>query len=321
MFSIESFSDLFVDACIRGEQSELLLLSLYGRDTSVLQFMSAFSVPRDQGGLLTGGQASFTIVESDQRHTTYVPDPDQIQKLTGRFPDRNLFGTLTHTWLYDPILVQPDRAGRTAWLLSEGVEMSRLRLWTLVKSLSPLPLLDHWQGPLLDGLGARICTPLSTFKYPPIGKLGGVRVTLGDRFEDIVSIGVSTGVLSLEPDALPVDAALRVAAIANALPPQRGAGKPLFELGRVVMTPGIENLLDMHPGLINRCLAAYTRGDWGVSADRELNDEAVNSGEGRILAAYPIDPAQPSRGYGENTVWVITEADRSVTTLLLPEEY
>ncbi|NMG42295.1 type I restriction endonuclease subunit M [Aromatoleum toluvorans] len=87
------------------------------------------------------------------------------------------------------------------------------------------------------------------------------------------------------------------------------------------MTPGVEDLLDMFPQLINRCLAAYTRGDWGVSADRELNDEAVKSGEGRILAAYPIDPARPSRGYGENTVWVITEADRSVTTLLLPEEY
>lgn len=321
MFSIESFSDLFVDACIRGEQSELLLLSLYGRDTSVLQFMSAFSVPRDQGGLLTGGQASFTIVESDQRHTAYVPDPDRIQKLTGRFPDCNLFGTLTHTWIYDPILVQPDRAGRTAWLLSDGVEMSRLRLWTLVKALSPLPLLDHWQEPLLDGLGAHLCTPLSTFKFPPIGKLDGVRVSLGDRFEDIVSMGVSEGALSLEPNALPADAALRVAAIANGLPPQSAAGKPLFELGRVVMTPGVEDLLDRCPGLITRCLAAYTRGDWGVSVDRELNDEAVSSGEGRILAAYPIDPARPCAGYGENTVWIITEADRSVTTLLLPEEY
>jgi len=39
VFSIESFSGLFVDACIRGEQSELLLPSPYGRDTSVLQFI------------------------------------------------------------------------------------------------------------------------------------------------------------------------------------------------------------------------------------------------------------------------------------------
>lgn len=321
MFSIESFPDLFVDACVRGEQSELLLLSLYGRDTSVLQFMSAFSVPGDQGGLLTAGQASFTVVEGDQRHTVYVPDPERIQKLTGRFPGRTLFGTLTHTWLYDPVAVQPDRAGRTAWLLSDGLESPRSRLWSLVKALSPLPLLDHWQGPLLDGLGERICTSLSRFKFPPVGKLGGVRVTLGERFEEIVSMAVRAGVLPLEADALPADATPRVAAIADALPPKGAAGEPLFELGRVVMTPDVEGLLEIHPGLVDRCLAAYIRGDWGASCEPLVNDEAVESGEGRILAAYPIDPAQPSAGYGDNTVWVITEADRSVTTLLLPQEY
>ena len=39
------------------------------------------------------------------------------------------------------------------------------------------------------------------------------------------------------------------------------------------------------------------------------------------FSAYPIDPAKPSKGYGENTLWIITEADRSVTTFLLPSEY
>lgn len=57
-----------------------------------------------------------------------------------------------------------------------------------------------------------------------------------------------------------------------------------------------------------------------MSIDAELNDEAVAAGEGRILAAYPIDPHRPSAGYGDNTLWIITEADRSVTTLLLPNE-
>jgi hypothetical protein len=42
---------------------------------------------------------------------------------------------------------------------------------------------------------------------------------------------------------------------------------------------------------------------------------------GRILAVYAIDTTRPSKGDGENTLWIITKADRSVTTLLLPEEY
>ena len=50
------------------------------------------------------------------------------------------------------------------------------------------------------------------------------------------------------------------------------------------------------------------------------NDEAVSEGL-RILSAYAIDPAKPAKGYGENCLWIITEADRSATTFLLPSEY
>jgi hypothetical protein len=44
-------------------------------------------------------------------------------------------------------------------------------------------------------------------------------------------------------------------------------------------------------------------------------------GGSRILSAYPIDPAKPCKGFGDNTLWIITEADRSATTFLLPDEY
>ncbi|MCK9986971.1 MAG: hypothetical protein AzoDbin1_03443 [Azoarcus sp.] len=321
MLSIEGFSDLYADACVRGENGELLLLSLYGRDTSVLQFMSAFSVPRDQGGLLQAGEVTFTLADDGARHTVFVPEPERLQKFTGRFPDRNLFGSLTHTWLYDPVLVQLNRPGGTAWLVSDECEVPRSQLWALIRDLSPLPLLDHWRDPLLDGLGDRLYMPLSRFKFPPLGKVGGVRVTLEERFQDLVSMAVKQGVLTLEADDLPADAAGRIQGIAEALPPVRAQSKPLFELGRVVMTAGVELFLERHPDLVDRCLGAYLRGDWGVSSEPEQNDEAVRSGDSRIFAAYPIDPARPSAGYGANTLWLITEADRSVTTLLLPEEY
>lgn len=321
MLSIEGFSDLYADACVRGENGELLLLSLYGRDTSVLQFMSAFSVPGDQGGLLHAGEATFTLADEGVRHTVFVPEPERLQKFTGRFPDRNLFGSLTHSWLYDPVLVQLDRPGGAAWLVSDEREVPRSQLWALIRDLSPLPLLDHWRDPLLDGLGDRLCMPLGCFSYPPLGKVGGVRVTLEERFQDIVAMAVKQGVLTLEADDLPADAAGQIQAIAEALPPARALSKPLFKLGRVVMTAGVERLLERYPDLVDRCLGAYLRGDWGVSSEPEQNDGAVRLGDSRIFAAYPIDPVRPSAGYGTNTLWVITEADRSVTTLLLPEEY
>jgi hypothetical protein len=94
----------------------------------------------------------------------------------------------------------------------------------------------------------------------------------------------------------------------------------LFALGRIVATPGALSTVSQE--CIIACIRRHLRGDWGElgAADKETNDEAVCCGL-RILSAYPIDPQQPCAGYGDNTLWTITEADRSVTTALLPHEY
>jgi hypothetical protein len=95
---------------------------------------------------------------------------------------------------------------------------------------------------------------------------------------------------------------------------------PLFLLGRVVATGGAMAIDDLP--LLNSCLNRHVRGDWGCvcEEDAKTNEEAVKMGW-RILSAYPIDERRLCKGYGDNTLWIITAADRSVTTFLLPEEY
>lgn len=95
---------------------------------------------------------------------------------------------------------------------------------------------------------------------------------------------------------------------------------PLFPLGQVVATCGALEAVS-HLCLM-ASLARHARGDWGCvdPEDAATNDEALRDGS-RILSAYPVDPARPCAGYGTNCLWIITEADRSVTTILLPEEY
>ncbi len=97
---------------------------------------------------------------------------------------------------------------------------------------------------------------------------------------------------------------------------------PLFKLGRLVATPGALDALAPWPGRLEALVHRHVAGDWGVVSDddRHQNDWAALHDD-RILSAYPIDESKPSRGYGENTVWIITEWDRSVTTVLLPEDY
>ena len=90
--------------------------------------------------------------------------------------------------------------------------------------------------------------------------------------------------------------------------------KKLFPLGMVVMTPGAAALLVECGVHTNEIIDRHQSGDWGelYPEDCQLNDDAVKYSD-RILSAYKL-------GIGHR-LWVITEADRSATTLLLPIEY
>jgi len=103
-----------------------------------------------------------------------------------------------------------------------------------------------------------------------------------------------------------------------------------FSLGRVTLTPGAEAELLRHNGGdkrgadtdVMRMIVRHNHGDWGdVDAeDGKSNDDAVIRGH-RIISAYPLDAGGCRQGHGDNCIWVITEADRSATTILLPSEY
>lgn len=89
-----------------------------------------------------------------------------------------------------------------------------------------------------------------------------------------------------------------------------------FKLGQVVVTRQINNDIaenKLFAMEVQMCLTRYAKCDWGDTSegDKPLNDEAVENGD-RILAAY-----ETSRG----RIWILTEWDRSATTILYPDEY
>ncbi len=88
-----------------------------------------------------------------------------------------------------------------------------------------------------------------------------------------------------------------------------------LSLGRVLATPGALRALSDAGEDPMRLLARHATGDWGEldAQDRRENRRSLKHGW-RVLSSYPV-------GESGQKVWVITEADRSVTTILLPEEY
>ena len=87
-----------------------------------------------------------------------------------------------------------------------------------------------------------------------------------------------------------------------------------FPLGRVVATPGALAALEKAEQLPAEFLDRHVNGDWGEvpEADKQENELSVEQGL-RILSAYTTSAG--------DRVWILTEADRSATILMLPEEY
>ena len=89
------------------------------------------------------------------------------------------------------------------------------------------------------------------------------------------------------------------------LPPIR------FPLGQIVVTSNAMSLL-AHAE-IQEALRRHVRGDWGQVCDEDAAENELSLREGyRLLSVY---------GEGDRRFWIITEADRSVTTILMPEDY
>lgn len=89
---------------------------------------------------------------------------------------------------------------------------------------------------------------------------------------------------------------------------------PRFPLGLVVATPGALRALEESAESPFDFLYRHASGDWGELDEEDRRENELSLREGfRLLSAYRLRSGEK--------LWIITEADRSVTTLLLPEEY
>lgn len=90
--------------------------------------------------------------------------------------------------------------------------------------------------------------------------------------------------------------------------------KPKFPIGRLVATPGAVAAMAEAGQNAMHFISRHIAGDWGecCEEDRQANEDALCNGE-RLMSVY--------RTAKNVKLWVITEADRSATTILLPDEY
>ena len=231
MYQIDNFPEVWADACLRDSEGRFLFLSVYGRDTALLQFMAAMELPRAENGL-----ERFALIDkvTSDRHVADVAGTERLSKLSTRLPKDTVFGSLTQTWIYDTSVAAPDIVNRQGWALVNATQERELakaasgasasgtpltvdmpiaksetaslddRLWALMKHLAPVPLLDPWRLCLMRlAREAGMIRPLGDSTYPPLGPIGGGRVSLDERFLPMVRDLVATGAIALPSTAAP----------------------------------------------------------------------------------------------------------------------
>ena len=203
MFRIKEVADVFVDACVRDEEGRLLFLSCFGRDTAIQQLFAAFYLKPTEGGLEVFHLVEPSATAHAAGDSVRVGNAERLQKLAGRLPRENVFGNLAHTWIYDPVIVRPDRATRTAWVLDpqssadSKCDQVLSRVWEVFKLLSPVPLLDEWQPTLMKACFDDCVKDMSASDFAPLGRISAHKVTVPDSFAGTVSALVKRGDLAL----------------------------------------------------------------------------------------------------------------------------
>lgn len=90
-----------------------------------------------------------------------------------------------------------------------------------------------------------------------------------------------------------------------------------FNLGHLVVTRGVNDLMAENQAFTEfamSSLAKHRHGDWGNLSDEDRQENELSLQKGfRLLSAYEAE--------GLPKIWIITEADRSATTILFPDEY
>ncbi|MFP3562941.1 hypothetical protein [Paraburkholderia sp. SIMBA_030] len=202
LYPIKELQDIFVDACVRAPNGELVFVSVFGRDGAVQQLYASLHL-----GIQEGGIRQLTLLDPDNGQPVAaapIGDPRRLDKYSGRLPKDNLFGNLVHTWIYDESLLTPSKAAGAAWLLVDREtqvhddESLQARVWSLIEQLSPVPLLPHWRTPVLDALGTQLVSHLGDTSYAPVGRIHASRVTLPDAFAKTISEFVSSATLELD---------------------------------------------------------------------------------------------------------------------------
>ena len=196
LFKLDAMGQVYADSFVGTESNELLFISLYGGQTEIRRLQSAITIgdKPEQGGL-----ASISGGNDVTKFNLRINNPNHLGQTSGVI-QKTLFGDLVHLWVFnDHLLNNLDYSNGIGYFLIEDSDHPNElenQIWSRIKVLAEIPLLDDWQNPIMYH-GQRFYRALNVTDtnsdYPCIG----VKVDLSDGFTDFVAELLKSGDLPI----------------------------------------------------------------------------------------------------------------------------
>jgi hypothetical protein len=192
--NIEEIGDLFVESLIVDDESDLIFMSVFGRDTAVTELLARASLSATDANSLT----KITVWGSWGAKRVFL-DHGRLDKKTARIPGTR-FGIICHAFLFQKDLGKADYKQQRAFQLYRQSDMNiQDKAWRLTQNLVRFPLPDHWREDAM-AIAARVC-PMKKMRAV-MGDIGCYEHSIdSQKMEFELSEGIREGRLKAYPEA------------------------------------------------------------------------------------------------------------------------
>ena len=192
LMRILDVNDVYTDGFLVDDSGSVAFLSLIGKDTAIQELRARWSLPLNQGGL-----TDFQIETAKSTVRINIGSVESLEFLSGRLATK-LFGNLIQVFVYKQLAQKPDYANRKALQLFKKDDTTDIteKLWSLIKNLAPLPLLDQWKDIILMLFKSKSWL----IELPGMGDVSAHILSIPeDELAEILKINIQCGALLATP--------------------------------------------------------------------------------------------------------------------------
>ncbi|WP_434778518.1 hypothetical protein [Neisseria sp. Ec49-e6-T10] len=186
-----NFGNLFTDAFVTDESNRLLFASIIGRNADIQSFIATIQLKKMENLTIREEDPDDPRCEIVGRWHDFRSQSEHLEKVITKVTTRD-FGVLEHLFLFDKKLNHLDYGTKSTWMVGQSQDELDQYMWSNIKTLSDIPLLDSWQDTIVDMLNETITYPKNM-----VGNICLCHLRLPDTFDQDVSDRVKSGQLTV----------------------------------------------------------------------------------------------------------------------------